>query len=301
MKGQFAPRVRYGNVEWLLMRIAFAAVVGWRFLGQEFFADQPFPNGLAHLFDLSAIAASPFEALARGALALALVSYALGVALPWATAVIFVLILWIGTLANSQGAISHSNQILSLVLLGQLAAHLRFALPRLSWSGLQAPVGIRVQDLAVHYSQQMVVGVYVTAGITKILRSRGRWILDLPDISVEIVKTHAQAFHDHLQPGLIERGEQIANLVLAHPQLARFVLSGGLFLELGAFVALRGRREAFIVGALLIAMHRSIEFTMLLRFTANQLVVLIFLVNLPFLIVRALQFASPRWRPWSSA
>ncbi len=292
----FAPHLRHGDAEWLLLRAAFAAVVGVWFLGMEWPATQPHPNGLAHLFDLSVIGADPIEPVARAVLVALLVLYVADVALAATTAALFCQVVWIGTLSNSQGAIAHDHQIIALVLLGQTVAHAHFALAR---AGRVRPIGagLRARDLAVQYSQQMIVAVYVTAGITKLLRSRGRWVLDLPDIAVEIAKTHSQRFYDRLDPGLIERGEELAHLVLAYPNLTRIVLASGLALELGAFLALRGRLAALGVGVSLVAMHQSIEWLMMLRFRANQWLVLIFLVNVPYLVVCAARWARSRRAP----
>ena len=49
-----------------------------------------------------------------------------------------------------------------------LPAHARFALARLEWVR-PVTAGLRVRDLALHYSQQMIVAVYVTAGIYRFM------------------------------------------------------------------------------------------------------------------------------------
>jgi hypothetical protein len=282
----FRARVRHGAFELFLVRAMFALVIYERFPHADRLIGQPHPNGLAHVVDFTFLNAPGISEVLQFGFLLALVLYAAGYAIPWAIAYLLFTTVSVGTLLNSQGAIGHGHQIIPLVLLGQLIAYGYCAWFELRRRPPPLPPDLNVHDLSIHFAQQMIVSVYVVAGLTKLIRSKGSWILDLPNIAVEIVKTHAQSYHNALSPELLESGNQIAGLILEHPNWTRLLLSGGLALELFAILALGGRRLAFCVGVLLIAMHEMIELVMNLSFKTNQLVVFVFLVNAPFLIER---------------
>ena len=74
----------------------------------------------------------------------------------------------------------------------------------------------------------------------------------------------------------------------------RWILGGGLVLEAVAFLVLRSRLWALMIGVSLIVMHRIIGHTMALHFPTNEQVDLVFLVNLPFWIVFAYAWVTKR-------
>ncbi len=75
-------------------------------------------------------------------------------------------------IVNSQGAIQHAFQIVSLVLLAQTAAHF-YGL----WRCRSGEAGEALEDRTIWWSQQTVVAVYLVAGITKLLVTKGLWPL----------------------------------------------------------------------------------------------------------------------------
>ncbi|MDB6140156.1 MAG: hypothetical protein JWO94_3228, partial [Verrucomicrobiaceae bacterium] len=74
---------------------------------------------------------------------------------------------------------------------------------------------------------------------------------------------------------------KVTQNIVDHPNLARIVFGGGLFVELFAFAVLLNRRWAFVGGLVIIAMHCSISEVMDLHFEYHMAAALIFLVNLP--------------------
>src|SRR5262245_2543509 len=105
-----------------VMRILFAAVV-WRVLPNKWAVNGiPAPNGITRIFDLHFLLEPQFFAWARIALAITLILYVFRIwqALPIA---LFVNVAT-GGILNSQGAIQHAYQIVSLVLLAQTAAYI---------------------------------------------------------------------------------------------------------------------------------------------------------------------------------
>ena len=271
----FERPVRYGRLELALLRAAFAWIVYDTVARlHRSYTTQPHPNGLAHWVDLTFLSDPVVWPILQGVFVVALLAYAVGVALPWALTYLLLITVGVGTLKVSQGAINHSTQIVGLVLLGQWLAWLRYR-----WR----PLGDRSpQDLMVEYAQQMIAAAYTLAGITKIVRSGGRWALDAPLMAPSVVKAHDQHYLSAMQPELFERSLAYGNFVLGHPLLIQVLFGTALLLELFALVALAGRGPALAIGLGLVGMHLGIELVMNIHFPTNQLVVLLFFVQVPF-------------------
>lgn len=120
------------------------------------------------------------------------------------------------------------------------------------------------------------------------IKSGGLWIAQLPNISVQILKTHGQQYINTQNPEIIERGWLIAEWISNNPNLVRTIFGSALYLELFAFLALLNRPAGIALGAGLWIMHSAIAYTMELHFSVNQWVILLFLVNVPFLIAYVL-------------
>ena len=268
-----------------LQRLALAALVYVRFSALRPYSEQPFPVGIARYVDFSFLANDVVAWWLKAGLVLSLVLYVIGRAMPLAVG--YMLFLWVaaGALANSQGALSHYTQLVAMVLIGQLIAYAQWwAMDRTSG---RAPQGMNAHDLALYYTQQVIAAAYVLAGISKIVLSRGRWIAQVPFMASDVLKTHGQSFASTLAGGVIERGDAIAAFILAHPDLMRALLGCGLLFELAAPAALLGRTPAFLIGIGLLTMHAVIGQLMLIRFPENQVLLLIYFIDVPFLLVAA--------------
>lgn len=278
-----------------LMRLFFALLVYFETFPpvKERFATQPRPNGLAEWgFDFTFFADPQLYELLSGIGVVALAFYVLGVlpvlCLPY--------LAWFSiatkTLANSQGGISHSYQMVSLILLAQAIVALWCFIAGLRRGDRGAlrltsclVTGGRLDRFGLYYTQAVIVACYVTAGITKLIHSGGMWLWNTPYIVKDLVKTDRQNFYSQLNEG----GAEVAyvGFILEHPMLARVLFSPGLLLELAAVLALFGRGWSFWVGVALISMHLGIDLVMGLNFKIFELTVLIFLVNLPWWAVVA--------------
>jgi hypothetical protein len=270
-----------GPLEAAVARTLFAGVVLWSAPIPEGITGQPDPVGLARLVDLMVLSRP----------AVAGVLNALGVFRIGALVYMLAVLAGGRTLVNSQGAVGHAHQVVGLVLVAQIAAHLRHARRRARGDAGGAP-GAGVDELAFHHSRQAVAALYVAAGVSKLVKSGGTWVLDAPNLAVQIVKTsdqHAYSFPGAAGPGAMDGW---AAAVAAHPGLARAVLAAALLLELTAFVALAGRRAAAGVGSGLILMHAGTGFLMRLHFLRNQAVVAIFFLGVPRPAARAARAAA---------
>ncbi len=139
----------------------------------------------------------------------------------------------IGTLLNSQGAINHSWQLVTLMGLAQLIV---YAWPR---KGQGLSVLIK-PDLERHRQAAWAVLIviaagYVICGVVKVWNSDFMWLHRAPWLAVQLYKTHFSHFYDTLEmpPQWLQ---QITETLVQNPNLARLIFGAGLFIELAAFV-----------------------------------------------------------------
>ncbi len=261
-------------------------------------SEMPNPTGIGHVFPwLTVLSNETVAWWAHLVLALGLVLYVAGLILPISLGLVTAIHIAVFTLNNSQGATHHGYQIISITLLAQCVV---VWLPwgfRICGKKLVLPEGIHLRDWFVYYSQLAVAGTYVIAGVTKMLASGPMWIVKSPLIAVQVHKSFDQKYYEYLDPKWLEEGHKYADFAVQNPNLARLILGGGLVLELGAFLVLLGRRWACFVGVSLVAMHLAIGYTMALHFPENELVDLVFLVNVPFWIVAGYAWLAGKRKP----
>lgn len=274
-------RVEYEAAERRVMRLLFAVVVAHHVPASLAHLAITRPNGFAELVDLQWLLDPNVYVYFRYATWIALVCYVLrrgwAVVLPY----LALFSIAIGSITNSRGAISHSIQIVSLVLLAQTAAHY-YSLLRRSSEPREAG-----ENRAIWWSQQTIVAVYLVSGVTKLLETGGAWFFQTPLIAVQILKTTDQTFYNMLDASGRETGLAVADWIVQHPLLAGLILSGGLLLELAAPVALLGRRFALAIGLSLVLFHETVQRVMTLYFVWNEYLIWIYLVNVPFWILLA--------------
>lgn len=292
-----------GPLERVILRVLFAIVVFESMpLGEPFdrlpalaaraalpFQGQPHPNGLAHWIDVTPFS-NPIVVQTLGwTCVAALLLYVAGRGLPIALPYLAAASIGFGTLQNSQGAIRHQDQIISLILLAQSAVVVTSAL-RSIWSHTPENRVARRSfiDARLHYAAMIViVASYLIAGVSKVQRSDGAWLANSHLIGIQVVKTYRQNFYNDLDAERFgEPNVPYADVLLSHPDLSRVALAGGLFLELFAFLALYDRRSALVFGLLFIAFHRSIAVVLGLEFQNHEKVVWIFLIDVPYWLGR---------------
>ncbi|MBL9113488.1 MAG: hypothetical protein JNJ83_00660 [Verrucomicrobiaceae bacterium] len=269
----------WSRLELFVMRLSFAALAFWNVKWEtRKFLDQPSPNGLAHFFDLTWLGKNPPGMMTQGFVIAFLFLYVVGLApavglLPWA----FYATL-IGTLGNSQGAINHSWQMVTMMGLAQMFVY--------AWPRRGAGVFLWIRPDHERHRQAawaaliVIAASYVVCGLVKVVNSDGMWLVRAPWLAVQLYKTHYSHFYDTLEmpPQWLQ---QITETLVQYPNLARLLFGGGLFIELVAFAILINRRWALIGGVAIIALHMSISKIMNLNFEAHMLAALIYLVNVP--------------------
>jgi hypothetical protein len=292
LRPQFG-KIAYENWEWILMRAFFAIIILVPATSFDLpYEGQPQPQGIAVFVDTTWIGAEAAMPWVRGFFYAALGLYLVGF-LPFvATSVLLVIHLTIGALENSQGGTHHTTQIVGFVLVGQFLAHLYFKVRRLItresvWQNAPA-------SMQVYLSQQLIAAAYVVAGLTKLIRSEGRWLADVGNLPMQIEKGIDKTYYDTLQRPAEGMVPWMVHLMEDWPLLARVMLGTGWFLELFAFLALWNRWTLAIFGVGLILMHETISAAMGLGFAYNKAVLLVFFVNLPYWAIAAVRLAGKR-------
>jgi hypothetical protein len=278
------------------MRILFAAVVYLSLPAPEQIYDsQAVPNGIARFMDLTFLAAPGVYAGLKVAITVGLCVYASGVLLPVVLPFLLVAHVMVRTLFNSQGWVHHGVQMVSLVLLAQTVIVLGFTLRRLVTRRPYPFTGGRsMNSYLLFYSQMAIVLIYVVSVVSKIDRSDGQWFAKSHYIGLQVVKAERDRYYADLGPP--EPGDvPAARLMLAHPTLTRIFLGAGVMLEFFAFLALAGRVPAVSIALALIGFHRSIAALMSIYFHFNEMLLVIFLVNVPYWTYRlARRLGRPR-------
>jgi hypothetical protein len=274
--------IQYGALELLVMRAAFAMLayvnVKWETAP---FTTQKFPNGLAKYFDLTWLAHHPPGQEVKALVVAGLVMFVAG----WLPALGLLPLAFfatlIGTLLNSQGAINHSWQMVTMMLLAQMVvlAWPRAGENRLSWRVVLRP-DLDRQRASAHAALVVIAASYVVCGLVKVIASKGMWIQDSPYLAIQLLKTHFANFYTTLQ-ATPEWLTEVTEFLLENPNVARVVFGSGLLIELAGFVILISRRWSLVGGLGIIALHLSISKLMNLNFEAHMLAVLIFCVNVP--------------------
>ena len=205
---------------------------------------------------------------------------------------VFLMVAW-GSLRNSYGNIHHGTQIIGMVILGYFAAYMwRLWAGRKEGRSLLKQVMVadhKTHALGWWWAFQAAAATYVVAGWSKLETSGLAWLTELPNMSLHVEKLGWQHYMGTGERALLEKSEGYATLVAGHPWLTIVLVGSGLFFELLAFIGLFGRVWAAVFGVGLYVMHIIVIEMMQLEFPLNSWVLLIFFVNLPFLIMWVLR------------
>jgi len=292
------PVVPYGRWEAMLMRLCFAVLLWFNLPAFDKFPDQPTPVGLAAQpfgFDFTFVNDPATMSVLKGWLLPLLAIYVIGY-LRWLPLIyMLALSLAVGTLKNSQhGEISHRFQIITMILLVQCGWHLlcaaRWLYGRISGKQQRFHHGWNIDRMEVFASQSAIVAIYLTTAITKMIRSGGEWFWQVQNVGVDLQKTWGQDYYNTLSQDAPGWAVWVRETVTAHPWVAIVIFGPGLLAEFAAVLGLYGRTKAFVVGAALVVLHLGAIVVMKLEFEQNVFCLLIYFVNLPFIVL-----AAGRW------
>ena len=294
-------KICYAGWEWLVMRIAFCILLwpatfhNWSLMPQNIrdSVDQEQGNGLAGLFNLEWIGASPMEWIAQYLFLGFLIVYATGKWQLFASAGLLVLHSLIGGIFASPAKDHHATQVVGIALLGQfLWFSWEFLRTKKAFANCCGNGGEQALDRstgAIFFSQQGIAAAYVVSAISKWVNSGGgiipgaKWIAQTQNIPVQMEKNNLQAFYDHLQmPENAELNQRSIDFVINSPNIAMIFFATAFYLEFLAIFAIWNRKISALFGIGLICMHLGIAAVMHLQFWYFEAIVLVFFVNIPF-------------------
>lgn len=328
-----AGRVEYLAFEWWIMRAGLAWLVWLGTPAGLPLASQPAPTGIAKFVDLTWLADPATPGWLAPSLLAAAVLYALGILPLLSASFLLAMHTSVATLANSQGGgggSHHTTNILGLVLIGHILGLLYADFRALRRGGFRELVNARldrwrwVAHVARHGAAafrraanrvesaaqelrstviftmlQATAVLYVVSGISKLWRSKGRWLAEVTNIPLQMEKNRLNEYHDTLVMPPETVADRAAAWIAQHPLLAAGFFGGGLFLELFAFLGLWNRRLCALFGAGLILMHVIISDLLNLGFFYNKWVLFLLWVNVPFWMYALARRLRPAHRPHS--
>lgn len=237
---------------------------------------QPHPNGLAYFFDFTPLAKDNIEKPLRYAMGASLLLYALGVPAAFSLAIPLFFSLGTATLNNSQGSIGHTAQGLHLALLAVWLAGLHSFIQKKRNQPLKH--GFSSGELEIDWARQALAATYVVSAISKLIISKGLWFIDAKYFALHVLKNNEMQYYNLVDPAARQL-HWLPEVMLQHPHWCQFLFGIALPLELLAFIALRNRRAAAIIGLSLIAFHESVTQLTQLSFIFNKFLLLILFVT----------------------
>jgi hypothetical protein len=278
--GRLFPLPEVGALEAFLARAALAASLWYFYPGAVHHAAQPEPVGLAHWFELTWMYDLERFRWCRLAFLSAVVMYAAGVALPVSATAAAVLHVLPWTLHNSQGFTFHGHQVASLTLIAQSLTLWWLAVRgRAGWGQPSA----WANRWLLFNSQFAVAASYFVSVCAKLWISGGEWFANSRFIVLDLVKTSRQHFMNHLDPAA-SGDPPLLGWFTDHPLAAAVLFSSGVVCEALLFLSTGTRRPALVLGLALVLMHRCVGALMGLHFWSHELLLLIYFVNVPFLV-----------------
>lgn len=267
--------MRHASWEMLLFRAGIAWCAWQTLAGPLPFATQPRPHGIATWIDVTFGGNPHVMAVLTPLSAVGLVLYVLNIALPFTLVLPLVLSFAMGSLLNSQGAINHTNQIVTLALLTQWIAAVWAVTVRRR--NPPPPGSLTDAQLAADWTRQAVMSTYVVSAISKLAQSKGLWFQDAPYFGLQITKAAGMAKYGDTGPG--HDVQWLAQVFLDHPWIAAIFIGAALPLELFAFLGLLNRRLALCFGLGLFAFHSTVTEMMNLGFGFHKTLLIVLFVN----------------------
>lgn len=273
----------YGNIEWLFIKISLVITI-WPGLIYTVLTktNQPYPIGICELINCASITGDVVKYFVVGTLVILALLYILEKKMLWTTCLIFILALIIFALQESNGQKGRSG-LLSLLFLAQAFAYFFKA----------RNIHGNIEKNRIQFSVQMIAAVYTLAAISKIYTSGINWIVDSPNIALQIIKSYQYDYINTGEIGFSEYGMTIANWVGNHTLFMQILLGGSLLVELCSFVLMLNKKWAFYYSFLLLFMHIGIYIMLNITFPTVSNPLIIFFMNplyLIFLSLRSIYF-----------
>lgn len=281
------PGDEYTALEWRCMKVLYALLF---FVFTIYALNQynsiPYPVGILRLIDGSILMNPVARIAVCVSLAVLLVLYVLEVGMMVCTFLLFTIGVFVYSIGESNGVWGRIG-ILSLVFFAQFAAY------ALNYLGLSQ----KLNRNRVQFAIQIIAAVYTLAAISKIATSGIDWFINSPNISLQVLKSFNYQYVTNGNLQLQQQGTAMAEWIMTHPLLTKFLLCGSLVLEVFAFVLLINKTWAFVFGLLLLAMHKGMSIVMNIFFPSISLPMVIFCINPLYLVVVLFLFLKNKYLP----
>lgn len=296
--------IKHEPYELFCMRLMLVYILWKSFIFSCRYTRIVIPTGLSYVFDFSVLCWPSVQNIWQLLFLLSSFLYTVKIWTFPSLVVMFFIHNGMMTLNNSQGSTGHTYQILTIIILVQMVHYgIERVKALLSKKKRTDSEGLTEDDLAVFYTQQALIAIYVMAAITKYQKSGGEWCSRTLWIVPQLVKANDMRYFNHLDSGFRDNvlAQLFVNVSLKHPVLPLLMFGGAFYLELFAFLALFNRATLIVGGVLLWLLHWGIKQVMTLDFTQNQQALVVYFFYLPYLAHSLYQrLAQGKW-PASSA
>jgi hypothetical protein len=205
------------------------------------------------------------------------------IAQTWALLYVALYLVFEVTARSSDGSVNHGHHLVTLVAIVQcVAIGLLNAAEQWDWD-VDRWVADTRGDTISWWSVQAILAVYVTSGLSKVLRDRGGWVHQSPGLllNAAIRADMVDATGSGQESARASRARRIIFWLLPHANLTRVVFAGGLLVELAAPIGLFGEHALLAVGLALLVLHWGNGLLFNLPFVGYQILVVTYLINLP--------------------
>jgi hypothetical protein len=278
-----APAWSSAELEVMRVGLGFTAIVA---VGKiQFFRPvgaPTYPVGIARVLSMQWAGSRRATRAIQLAVYLGALAYVAQVFVPFALLVLTVALVVDITFRSSFGSVNHGEHLLAVVLGAQLlavalwnsAVHWHWHLGHVLASSQGAT--------AAWWTVQAILAVYLTSGLSKLVNTRGRWIQRSPGLLLSAVaRGDTERQMGNTTVGTADEPDPLVAWLFKRPGLTRCVFTIGLVVELASPLGLWGETALLLVGLALIALHNANGRLLGLPFTEYQLLVLVYLVNVP--------------------
>ena len=241
-----------------------------------------YPVGLARVVDLSWMSNPRVFRRMQFCVYLATLLYVVDVLAAYALLFLSVVFVLEITFQSSHGAVNHGYHLVAVVLIAQtFAIALWNAAGRWDSDAGGLVLGSR-DSTAAWWTVQVIVAVYFTSGVVKLVETRGQWISRSSRLLLAARRrSDTERMMGAQRRAAVERSESLAGWLGGRVTMARCVFAAGLLIELATPLGLFGAGPLFVVGLALIGLHASNSLLLTARFPEFQLIVLTFFIVPP--------------------
>lgn len=276
------------RLHWLTVKISLAICL-CLYLGCCLFSykSQPFPVGVCKFIDCASLTSTFALPFVTTIVLIASVLYVLEIYMIANTITLTIISVLLLSLEESNG-MTVENGVLSMAFFAQCLAYLFHRISPES----------ALSKNRLNYILQVVVAVYVLAGLSKLQTSGLNWFLnDAPKFALEIKRVLFAKYATEGNPYFLQKGNAVTTWLFNNLYFLRTILFSTLLIELLAFVMLFSRKISFFYAFVLLAMHLGIYLTMNITFPTIMLPMIIVTINPLYWSVL---FANKCFRYWSS-